>query len=386
MPTNLPMACKAQYNKVLQAGSPKEKLRELEKFYSMIPKHKGTEKLRMHVRRQIASLKAQIEEAKRRRASTASYSWMVEKHGAAQMVLLGFTKTGKSSLLARLTNARPLVASYPYATVEPEVGMLAYEDIQFQLVEAPSLKPDPEASWNLKPLTLARNSDGLLLTVNLANQPEAQLEAALQRLEAAKISVKKPKGRVVVDSNTLVSGVQLVGSLSDATLEDVRRLLAQYGVTRAVVKVYGEACLDDVEDALFEGLVYRPTLVLASKADLAGESEVEDLKEYCRKLSLPVLPVSAETGLNLNRVGELIYHSLGLIRVYTKPPHAEKPSPKPFTLRKGATILELARQIHKSLAEKFRYAKVWHGNSRAPIRVGEEYVLQEGDIVEIRGK
>jgi len=384
MPTNLPMACKAQYNRVLQAGSPREKLRELEKFYSMIPKHKGTEKLCMHVRRQIASLKAQMEEAKRRRAIVA-YSWMVEKHGAAQMVLLGFTKAGKSSLLARLTNAKPMVAVYPYATVEPEVGMLPYEDIQFQLVEAPSLKPDPEASWNLKPLTLARNSDGLILTLDLTRHPESQLTTILRRLEEAKISAKKPKGRVVVDSKTMVSGVQLVGSLADATLEDLRTLLAQYGVNRAVVKIYGEASLDDVEDALFEGLVYRPALVLGNKADLTGESETQAFLEHCQSLGLPALPVSAHTGLNLNQIGSLIYQSLNLVRVYTKPPNVGKPSPKPFILKKGATVLDLAEQIHKSLAEKFRYAKVWQKNSLNPIRIGEEYQLQEGDIIEIRG-
>jgi hypothetical protein len=220
--------------------------------------------------------------------------------------------------------------------------------------------------------------------LDLTSHPESQLTTILQRLEEAKISAKKPKGRVVVDSKTMVSGVQLVGSLAGATLEDLRTLLAQYGVNRAVVKIYGEATLDDVEDALFEGLVYRPALVLGNKADLASKSDAEAFIEYCRRLSLPVLPVSAKTGLNLKRVGELIYQSLGLIRVYTKPPHAEKPSPKPFTLKKGATILELARQIHKSLAEKFLYAKVWHENSPAPIRVGVDYKLQDQDTIEIR--
>jgi len=378
------MACKAQYNRVLQAGSPQEKLRELEKFYSMIPKHKGTEKLRMHVRRQLASLRAQIEEAKRKRAK-ASVGWLVEKHGAAQLVLLGFTKTGKSSLLAKLTNAKPVVAEYPYATVEPEVGMLPYEDIQFQLVEAPSLKPNPEASWNLKPLTLARNSDGLLLTVDLASQPESQLQTLLTILEEAKISVKRPRGRVVIDTNTMVSGVQLVGSLADAGPEEVRRLLAQYGVGRAVVKVYGEATLDDVEDALFEGLVYRPALILACKADRVEEAGKEAFKAYCRSLGLEALPVSTLTGENLGQLGGKIYQTLGLLRVYTKPPGAPKPSPQPFTLRRGATILDLAEQIHKNLARKFRYARVWHRNGESPVRVGQEYQLQEGDIVEIRG-
>jgi len=379
------MACKAQYNKVLQARTPQEKLRQLEIFYSMIPKHKGTEKLRMHVRRQIASLKAQMEEARRKRAYTATYSWLVEKHGAAQIVLLGFTKTGKSSLLAKLTNAKPLIAEYPYATREPEVGMLPYQDIQFQLVEAPSLRPEPESSWNLKPLTLARNADGLILMVDLSANPAGQLSLLLQILEAAKISVKKPKGRVVVDLKTMVPGVQLVGTLKDATHEDVKRLLAEYGVRRAVVKVYGEATLDDVEDALFEGLVYRPALVVGSKADLVNRGEAEAFLEHCRSLNLPALAASNLTGEGLNQIGGKLFQNLDLLRVYTKPPSADKPSPIPFVFKGEATVLDLAERIHRSLAEKFRYAKVWPRGAGSPVRVGGEYRLQDGDVVEIRG-
>ena len=385
MPTNLPMACKAQYNRVLQAKSPREKLQQLEIFYSMIPKHKGTEKLRMHVRRQIASLKAQLEEAKRKKASKASYSWLVEKHGAAQIVLLGFTKSGKSSLLAKLTNAKPLIAEYPYVTREPEVGMLPYQDIQFQLVEAPSLKPEVENPWNLKPLTLARNSDGLILMVDFSANPYQQLSTMLQILEASKISVRKPRARVIVDLKTMIPGIQLVGSVKDATPEDVRRLLTEYGIRRAVVKIYGEATLDDVEDALFEGLVYKPTLILANKADLAVEGEIQSFLNHCKRLSLPTLAASTLTGLGLNMVGESLFQILNLIRVYTKPPNAEKPSQKPFTFKGEATVLELAEKVHRSLAEKFRYAKVWVKGASSPLRVGRDYRLHDGDVVEIHG-
>ena len=382
MPANLPAACKAQYNRVLQARTPQEKLRELEVFYSMIPKHKGTEKLRMHVRRQIAALKAQIEEAKRKRLHTATYSWFIAKHGAAQVVLLGLTKVGKSSLLAKLTNAKPLIADYPYATVEPEVGMMPYENIQFQLVEAPSLKPEPESRWNLKPLTLARNADGLIVMVDLSANPRSQLELILGMLEESKISPRKPRGRVVISSSG-TPGIQVIGKILDATVEEVSRLLNSYGVRSATVKIYGEATLDDVEDALFEGLVYKPTIVVANKADMA--SETEDLEDFCRTLKLPLLKVSCITGMNLDAIGRILFDALEIVRVYTKPPGAREPSDKPFILKSGATVLELAERIHRSLAEKFRYARVWSVGSRSPIRVGRDYLLKDGDVVEIRG-
>ncbi|MBD3252828.1 TGS domain-containing protein, partial [Candidatus Pacearchaeota archaeon] len=56
-----------------------------------------------------------------------------------QAVLLGLTNSGKSSLLKRLTNADPKIASYGFTTQKPEIGTLKYENCNIQLIELPPI-------------------------------------------------------------------------------------------------------------------------------------------------------------------------------------------------------------------------------------------------------
>jgi hypothetical protein len=146
LPANLTAEAKAKWNKAQQARTAKEKIPALQEFLSAIPKHKGNEHLRAQIKRQIAVLKAETQ-AKRRRGAGGAAERGVQKAGAAQIAILGLTKVGRSSLLAVVTSAKPVVASYPYATKESVPGMLRFEDIQFQLVEVPALVPGEEGRF-----------------------------------------------------------------------------------------------------------------------------------------------------------------------------------------------------------------------------------------------
>jgi len=339
----------------------------------------------MNIKRQIATLKAQIEEEKKRRKTGRSGGWLVEKHGAAQLILIGFTKSGKSSLLSAVTNAKPIVSDYPFSTVEPVVGMLPYQDISFQLVEAPSLQPTvEEVSWNLKVLGLVRNADGIILVLNLQENPCQQFKLLKRILEDSKIVVEKPKGRVVIERKNVNLGIQVIGKLLDATHEEVKQLLNSYRIHSAVVKIYGEATLDDVEEAVFEGVQYKPTLIVANKVDTENsEEKLNALKEVVGE-KIRILPVSCKTGKNLDWLGKEIFDLMEILRVYTKHPSKKEPSVEPIILRKGATVLDVAKEIHSKLCEKFWYAKVWGPSAKYDgERVGEDHVLADGDVIEI---
>ncbi|MEM3463363.1 MAG: GTPase, partial [Candidatus Bathyarchaeia archaeon] len=107
MPTNLPAEAKRKWAEVSAARNPKERLRLMEEFLSLVPKHKGTAKLCAQVKKQMAVLRKEIEEGKHRKAGRGSGpKFFLEKEGAAQVVILGLTNVGKSSFLAALTNAK----------------------------------------------------------------------------------------------------------------------------------------------------------------------------------------------------------------------------------------------------------------------------------------
>jgi len=388
LPTNLPAEAKHKWNEVSLARNPKEKLRLLKEFLSLVPKHKGTAKLCAQVKRQMAALRREIEESKRRKAGSGP-KFFIEKEGAAQIVVLGPTNVGRSSLLASLTNAKVEVSDNPFTTKKPVPGMLRYQDIQIQLVEAPALidgSAEGEA-WGLQTLALARNSDGLILMVDLSDNPSEQLALILKELNKTRILVQKPRARVELERKHVGFGLRitLIGSLIGCTIKDVERLLKNYRINDASVKIYGEATLDDVEDAVFENVVYRPAIVVANKLDFEGAGTgLKSLKAYVGD-KLQVIPVSCKTGTNMERLGEELFKSLEIIRVYTKEPNRKVPSSKPFILKKGATILDVAKLIHSDFVERFSYARVWSKRLKfSPQKVGLSFGLDDGDIVEIR--
>ena len=391
MPANLPAEAKHKWREASQARRPQEKIEKLKEFLSLVPKHKGTENLRAQVKRKIAILRREIAEKKRKKAGVGGPKFFVEKEGDAQIVILGPTNVGRSSLLSLLTNAKVEISNYPYTTKEPTPGMFHYQDMQFQIVEAPALMEGSAdgGAWGLQTLTAARNADGLLLMIDLSRDPVEQFSLISRELEKARILTRKPRAKVQIERKYMGAGLKIVilGRLVDCTSKDVGQLLKSYGIHDATVKIQGEATIDDVEDAIFEGTVYRPAVIVANKVDIPNAAKrIEQLKGLVGE-KMKILPVSCKAKFGLEKLGSEIFGMLDIIRVYTKEPHERFPSEKPFTIRKGSTILDLAKQIHSDFYKQFSYAKVWSKRLRfSPQKVGGTFTLEDGDTVEIHMK
>jgi ribosome-interacting GTPase 1 len=391
MPTNLTVPAKKKWSEVDLARTPQEKLEKLQEFLSLIPKHKGTARLCAQVKRQIATLRKEIEEKKRRRTGRGGSKFFFEKEGAAQIVILGPTKVGRSSLLTAITNAKTEVSDYPFTTREPVPGMLNFEDLQFQIVEAPALvegAADGEA-LGLQTLGLARNADGLILMVDLSDNPVDQLTVILNELEKTRIMTQKPHARVEIERKHVGAGLHIVviGKLVDCTLKDVEALLKGYRILDASIKISGEATLNDIEDTIFESTIYRPAIVVANKAD--SNEAMKNFQELKRSVNneLTIIPISCRTGLGLEKLGAEIFRALDTIRIYTKEPNDKEPSSKPFILKRGSTVADLAKQIHRDFIDRFAYARVWAKRLPfSPQKVGSTIVLEDKDTVELHTK
>jgi len=391
MPANLTAEAKKKWNEASLARKPQEKLEKLQEFLSSIPKHKGTSRLCAQVKRQIATLRREIEESRRRKVGRGGPRFFIEKEGAAQVVILGPTKVGRSSLLALITNSKVEVSDYPYTTREPVPGMLQHEDLQFQLVEAPALvkgSADGEA-WGLQTLGLARNADGLVLMVDLSQNSCEQFALILGELEKARILTQKPGARVEIERKHVGAGLRIIllGRLVDCTMQEVEALLKGYRIQDAIVKLHGEAALDDVEDSIFESTIYRPAIIVANKADAAEATKNLNVLKAFVGDKYTLLTVSCKSPFGLEKLGAQLFRALDIIRVHTKEPAEKEPSPKPFILKRGTTIADLARLIHTDFYRRFSYAKVWAKRLRfSPQKVGSSFVLEDRDIVELHAK
>jgi uncharacterized protein len=305
--------------------------------------------------------------------------------------LVGMTNVGKSCLMSASTNSKVLVTPTPFSTHEPVPGIMTYRDVQFQIVEAPAVMEgaaEGKAGGNVT-LGLARNADGVILMVDLSIDPVMQLELLLSELEKSRVLVYKPSGKVDIDRRHAGTALRviIVGKLLGCTLKDVENLLREYKVHDAIVRISGEVSLDDVEDAVFESTIYKPAVIVANKSDLSGTAKnLRRLKQHVSG-KLPIIAMSCERRVGLSELGKALFESLEIIRIYTKEPGMKAHSDHPFTLKKGATVHELAKNIHKELASNFMFAMVWAKRLPfSPKKVGLSFVLDDGDIVEIHAR
>ena len=321
MPANLtPMYRKAE-EAFRQAKTTADKIAALEEMYATIPKHKGTEKMQADLKTRMSKLR---EAGEQHKAHGGVDLFHVEKHGAGQYVLIGLPNCGKSALVGALTKAHVTVAPYPYATHAPVPGMMAYEDVQIQLVDMPPVTAEGPGPGLIGSV---RAADGLIICIDLGADVLEQMEVCMGLLEGRGLV---PPGRQVP-----------------------------------------------------EGGAAKRMLVGGTKVDLPGAAEnFQALKELYGS-AVPLLATSAEKGDNLGEIPRTCFKMLEVVRIYPKEPGKPPDKERPFVLPKGSTVLDLAAVIHKDMAAHLKRARIWGANMYEGAPAPREHVLADRDIVEL---
>ena len=327
MPANLPPEYFEAEKRFKQASASAEKIAALEDLISTIPKHKGTDKLRADLRKKLSQIRKDAISKKR---GGRGDLYAVQKEGAAQIALVGFPNAGKSSLLACLTNANPVIAEYPVSTLAPLSGMMPFEDIQIQLVDLPPIGNEGTDGWVSG---ILRNADALLLIVDISDDPGIQAEILLDQLGSWNIKA-------------------------------VSRIDSQGATVRNPVGVY------------------KRVLIAANKRDISLQEDIFlKLNEKYDRL-YQCISISALKKENLEELKRALFEIAEFIRVYAKPPGKDPDFSAPFSIPAGSTVLDLARVIHKDFIFHLKYARIWGSAKFDGQRVDKNYSLRDRDIVE----
>jgi len=383
MPTNLPAEAQAKLAEYQSAKTIEEKIRALEEALSLIPDHKGTEKMRAQLKTTLAKLRRQLEKKKSVKVARHDY-FAVRKEGAATIALLGATNSGKSTIIRMLTNARPEVGEYELTTTRPAPAMLRVEDVDVQIVELPAVISSSfeETPFASKSIAVARNSDLIALTIDCFNKPVQQLSQLIAMLRESGLYLGDKSFEISVEKKDS-GGIRLVvfGSLQ-GTYEDLKNSLQEVGIKHAVVRISGEVSVDQVIEHLLHQPFYRKGVVVAGRADLADPETLENLRLASKNYGLPLVEVSLKNPSSYDLLKKTCYSLLDLIRVYTQKDKVV--NRKPIVVRKGTTVGELASIIHKDFARNLRYARIWGPSVKIQgQQVGPDHVLQDCDVVEL---
>jgi ribosome-interacting GTPase 1 len=324
MPANLPPQYFDAEKTFREAKDPMEKIAALEEMLAIMPKHKGTDHLRAELRTRIAKLnQLAAKKSGARRASMA-----IEKEGAAQVAVIGLPNSGKSQLIATITNASPPVAEYPFTTHGATPGMMEFENIKIQMLDTPPLVPQAIQFW-LPPLL--RGADALLIMLDLAGDPLEQMEAIITQLKKMRIVLGDGEGG------------------GDPAFTVWR----------------------------------RKALLIGNKLDLDGASRNYQALKAEYEGRFPVIAVSARQGTGLEELKAKTYEVLDIIRVYTKMPGKKPDFNDPIVVDRGSTLADAAAEVHKDFAAGMKYARIWGSGKHDGVMARRDHVLEDGDIIEL---
>jgi GTP-binding protein len=181
----------------------------------------------------------------------------------ADVGLVGFPNAGKSTLISRVSAARPRIADYPFTTLVPNLGVVGLSgDRSFVVADVPGL-------------------------IEGAHQGHGLGHRFLSHLERTKVLVH------------LVDVSSMSGRDPVEDFEVITRELALF----------------PGRDAAGERLADKPQLVTANKIDALDEPErLDRLKEHLRARGVPLYAVSAATGQGLDALVEAMWREVASAR------------------------------------------------------------------------
>jgi ribosome-interacting GTPase 1 len=353
MPANLSPEYRKAEQAFRMAREPRERLECLKEMLRTIPRHKGTEHLQADIKSRIRELTGEIGGT---HAGTAHRhcAHAVRHEGAAQICLAGPPNSGKSSLHAALTGSKAEIGPFPCTTREALPGMLCLEDIAFQLVDLPPISPGRLEPWMAG---LLQMTDAIWLVVDLADP------ACTEHVLAICAELAQRKISLTYRWPGLDGGH--VAETSPNSQPSGRRT---------------------AEDSLGPLAVRLPTLLVANKCDLDPDPDEVKVLEELAGVRFPAIAVSTKSGHGLARLAPFMFSGLRIVRVYTKPPGHLPDRTRPFIVRQGNTVSDVARLVHHDVARSLKFARLWGSGAFEGQQVGPDHTVADGDIVELHAK
>ncbi|KAI8926349.1 P-loop containing nucleoside triphosphate hydrolase protein [Entophlyctis helioformis] len=357
-----------------------EKIAEIQAEINRTQKNKATEYHLGLLKAKLAKYRVMLLEPAGK-AGPKGAGFDVVRSGDARVAMVGFPSVGKSTLLSKATGTKSEAAAYEFTTLTCIPGKINYNGAQIQLLDLPGIIEGASQGKGRgrQVIAVAKTADLILMMLDATkgNRQRELLEAELEAV-GIRINTHKPNIYFKVKKG---GGISFNATMKLTYLNEkmVYNILHDYKIHNAEVLVREDATVDQFIDVVLGNRKYIKCLYCYNKID---QISIEEVDRLAREDNTVV--VSCETDLNLDFLIDQIWHHLDLIRCYTKKRGEYPDFDGGIILKRGSTIEQVCKGIHRSLLDEFKFALVWGVSAKHnPQRVGLVHVIEDEDVVQI---
>jgi small GTP-binding protein len=356
-----------------------DKIKELEDRIANTKYNKKTQAAIGLYKAQLAKLKER--EETRGSAKQGGQGWEVRRTGDGTVILIGFPSAGKSTLLNALTDAKSEIGAYAFTTLTCIPGVMQYKHAKIQILDVPGIvKGAASGKGRGKEVLASMRSADLCVILLDATRPQ-EYDVIVKEIYDTHIRTNQKKPDVKI-TKTGKDGIKIGATvrLTHLTEETIIAVLKEFRINNADVVIRENITVDQFIDCIEGNKKYMPSLTVVNKADLLLPVELKKvMKQYKGDIA-----ISAQQGMGIDDLKELIFQQLNLIRVYLKEPTKEADMDIPLIVFDQCTVADVCKKLHKDFVSKFKFARVWGPSAKFDgQKVMLKHVLEDGAILEI---
>lgn len=364
-----------------------EQIAEKEAELAKMKYNKATQAHFGVLKARISQLRSElVDRAASSKRSGSGFS--IKKQGDATVILLGFPSVGKSTLLNAITNKESKVGAYDFTTLDAVPGMInfdgRYKDAMIQILDLPGIISGGAAGRGRgrEIFSAVRNADLIIIMLDATRGGIEHYNTILDELQKANIRIDQKKPNISIRKKDF-GGINVTGFRSNTSKEEIKAVMREYRISNAEVFLHDRnLTLDQIIDFIAGNRIYTPSFVIINKIDLASENMINELS---KNIDQPILEISADKKIGLETLKEMILDGVNIMRVYLHKQGEVNPDMEtPLIMKRGATVDDVCRKIHKRFKDDFRYGILTGPSAKFPKqKVGLSHELQDSDILKL---